>query len=438
MNYTKNVTITFVSRIIQLLIALGITVIIARSLGPEKKGIHSLAILLSTLLITFTELGIGPASVFFIGKKKYDIKHIFGTNIIFSVLISFVAIIIGLIIIYFFKESTFPGISRRYLLLGLMIIPFSVFQTFVIDILLGTHKFKKYNFVQILQSLIFLFSAAFLLIGLHLGISAAIVAQVISLIISCIIVFTQTIKETNGIHFLFNKQILKDFFSYSSKYYFNNLLSFLHLRVDVFMINIFLNPLSVGYYSIAVGLAERIWIISKSAGIVIFPKVSSETNKDKLKEFTPIVTRNILFITLIMILPLIAFGKFIIEFLYSNKFLDSIFPFYILLIGTIATGGSRILSNDLAGRGRLKESLYTNSISVFLNIILNIILIPRMGISGAAIATTISYSLSFSLRVIIYAHISGNKIIDILVIKKSDFKLYKNFILNVKGNFMLT
>ena len=82
--FTIDTSITFVTRILQLLIGLGSSVIIARVLGPRGNGIYSLAILLPALLVIFGNFGIGQSSIFYVGKKKYSAKEILANNIIFS------------------------------------------------------------------------------------------------------------------------------------------------------------------------------------------------------------------------------------------------------------------------------------------------------------------------------------------------------------------
>jgi Na+-driven multidrug efflux pump len=57
---------------------------------------------------------------------------------------------------------------------------------------------------------------------------------------------------------------------------------------------------------------------------------------------------------------------------------------------------------------------------------LNIIFIPKFGISGASWATAISYTIALIMITIVYSRISGNRITDILFVKKSDLKYYKN------------
>ncbi|MBI4722610.1 MAG: flippase [Candidatus Stahlbacteria bacterium] len=433
--FTKDTFITFVAKIVQLIIGIGISVIIARSLGPEGKGIYSLAILMPTLLILFTQLGIGPASVFYIGRKEYPIKEIFGANIIFSIIISIIATGIGLIISLFFAEKLFPGVNREYLVFALLLIPLQLFFTFVINILLGLQEIKKYNLIHIIRSTIYLLLIAIFLLWLKSGIKAAIIAGLLSFFFGCIILFICTKKKTDGLSFSIKRNLSKNFIAYGSKSYFGNIATFLHLRIDIWMVNIFLNPTAVGFYSVAVGLAEEIWLVSQSASIVLFPKVSSEDNAKRLKEFTPLVCRNILFITFLGALVLFLLGHWLILLFYSKNFLNAVIPFQILLIGTVAISGSRILMSDFAGRGKPIINTYIGIISLVLNVILNIFLIPALDISGASLASAISYFFLFILSTIIYSRISGNKIKDIIFIKKSDFRYYKNLIFLNKNKY---
>ena len=439
--FTKNILITFGTRVFQLILGIGSSVIIARMLGPQGRGIYSLAILLPGLLAVFTNLGIGPASVFYIGKKKYSPKEVFGTNIIFAGLISIFTIIIGLIIVFFFSDKLFPGVPKECLFLALSVIPLHFFSSFSVNILLGLQKIKKYNFIQLIQNFIFLFLIVIFLLGLRFGVKAVITANILSAFVGCTVLFFQTKKETNGIVFSLNREILRDFFSYGSKVYLGNILGFLHYRIDMFMVNIFLNPVAVGFYSIAVTLAEKIWLISESTATVLFPRVSSETNEESLNKFTPSVCRNTLFITTLSAIFLFLIGRWLIILLYSKEFSDSVLPFQILLIGSITISGWRILANDLYGRGKPLLNSYITGISVIINIILNIIFIPKFGISGASWATAISYTVALIMITIVYSRISGNRIVDIIFIKKSDLRYYKNFLTSFKnraksGNFL--
>ena len=66
-----------------------------------------------------------------------------------------------------------------------------------------------------------------------------------------------------------------------------------------------------------------------------------------------------------------------------------------LLAGIVALSAGRVLSNDIAGRGRLILNAYGGLAAVATNVVLNLLWIPRYGIVGAAWASTVSYSVSF-------------------------------------------
>lgn len=431
--YIKNTLLTIITRILQLIFAIVTSIIIARVLGPEKKGIYTLAMLLPLLLINFTNLGIGPANVYYIGKRKYNINNIFGINIIFAIIISLFTVIIGIFIIYFFSMNLFPRVEKNYLYLALLIIPFNLFVSYTVNIFLGMQKIKKYNYVNLLQKILFLALIIFLFIWLKCEVELALWANILSYALISIILFYNFKKELGKIIFETKKELLKNYFQYGIIINLTNILSFLHLRIDSFMLNLFLNPAAVGFYSISVALAEKLWIISQSAGTILFPKVSSENDNIKIKNFTPIVCRNILMFSIIGSIALLFFGAKIIVLLYSKEYSASISSFKILLIGIIAISGASILSNDLSGRGKLRENMYINIFSIILNIILNVILIPKFEIEGAAWATSVSYSLTFFMRLLVYSRTSGNNLKDIIFIQKSDFVLYKNLVYSLIG-----
>jgi len=436
--FTKDALITFITRVLTVILGLGVSIIIARFLGPKGQGIYSLAILLPSLLIIFTNFGIDSASIYFIGKKKYSPREVFGGNIIFTVLLSVSAILIGLIIIFFLSDRFFQGVEKIYLFLALSLIPFTLFFNFISHILLGLQKIKKYNIVFFLQSFFFLTLVGILLLGLRFGIEAVILAQVASYLLVGIILFFIIRKEAGGLIFKINKRYFKNILSYGFKVYLTNTFNFLHYRIDQFLINIFLNPIAVGFYYVAVRLSEAVWLLSSSVGTVLFPKIVSETDQKRLKEFTPLVCRNVVFVTLLIVILLLIFSHWIIVLFYSEEFLESIKPFQILLIGSLLIAEWRILANDLTARGKPIINTYITGFSVILNIILNIIFIPKWGIIGAAWATVISYSAVAVITTIIYSKISGNPIKNIIIFQKVDLNFYKNILSGIRKSRKLS
>jgi O-antigen/teichoic acid export membrane protein len=432
-SFTKSTLITFFTRVATAFFTVVITALIARTLGPKGQGVYSLAVLFPIILLVFTSFGINPSSVFFIGKGKYSPKQIFSSNFVSNFVISILTILIGLAVIFFFNERFFPEVDKQYLFLSLFFIPLTLFFELGCQTLLGLQKIRRYNLVSFLQNLLFLILIFIFLTGLDFGVTVAILAQIFSLFAVTIMVLFFAYREVGGFSFKMQKEYFKDSFSYGIKVSLGGIFNFLHYRIDLFLINIFLNPIAVGFYYAAARLAEGIWLFSNSASIVLFPRVASEKNETNLKEFTPKVCRSVFFITLILVILLLFFSEVIITLFYTKDFFESIRPFQILLLGTLAISVWQIMSNDLSARGKPMINTYLVGASVIINIILNIFWIPKWGIEGAAFATAISYYFLLFATLIFYSKISGNKIKEIVFLQRSDFLMYKNILKRIKA-----
>jgi len=429
--FVKNTLITFLTRVITAVFTVLITVIIARSLGPRGQGIYSVAVLFPSLLLIFTSFGLNSAVAYFLGKDQYPKKQVLGTSIIFNFLISVFTVFIGYLIIIFWGNIFFPDIEKIYLFLSLFLIPLFLFFNLGCQFLLGLQKIKKYNIISFFQSFLFLIFTAFFLFLLHFGVTVTIFSQIFSYIIVLLFLIFIVLKEANGVDFKLNRFYLKESLSYGIKTHLAGIFDFLHSRIDLFLINFFLNPFFAGIYFASVRLAEGVWLFSISTGTILLPKVASEKNTENIKNFTPLVLRNILFISFFIISILFLISGWLITFLYSENFSSAIMSFRILLIGIFFVSGWHILANDLAGRGKPMLNTYSIGISLLLNIILNIILIPFWGINGAALATTISYTIMFLVTIAFYIKESNNSLRDIILIKKEDFILYKEIYENL-------
>jgi O-antigen/teichoic acid export membrane protein len=430
-SFGKNTAITFVTQISNLILGIAASIVIARLLGPKGKGVYTLAILLPSIAVTLSNLGIGPATIYYIGKGKYSLEKILGSNLALTSVLSSIAIMASIIIIVFFRNLFLRGVPLNYLFLALLFIPFMLLQSYLQNILLGLQEIKKYNLADLFRSACFLVLVIFTLCLFKAKLIGAISSLIISTLLTGIFTLFWINKLTGITTYRIDKDFVKDASSYGIKAHTANILAFLNYRFDIFLVNAFVGPIAVGYYSLAVGIAEKIWLLSGSASTVLFPRVASEKDEKRRKEFTPIVSRNVMFITTIEAIFIYFLIRWIIIFFYSKTFLPSVRPLQILLPGIIALSAARVLANDIAGRGKPLLNTYMAAASLAVNIGFNILWIPKFGIEGAALASTLSYNILLLEEVLIYSRLSRNPIGKILFIRKSDFALYKNFIFQV-------
>ena len=231
-------------------------------------------------------------------------------------------------------------------------------------------------------------------------------------------------KTSSGISLKPDRKYIKSVLSYGWKAHLGNVVGFLNHRIDILLINGYLGVGAVGLYSVGVGLVEKIWLMPDAASTILYPRVSAESDAQRLKQITPLVARTTIWLTGIAAILLVLLCRPIILALYSTAYLRAVGAAQALLIGIVAMAASKPLANDLAGRGKPMLNTYISIVSLFTNVGLNILFIPKYGIVGAAWASTTSYSLTFLIRLVVYCRISGNRWIDVVFLKREDVLLY--------------
>ena len=166
----------------------------------------------------------------------------------------------------------------------------------------------------------------------------------------------------------------------------------------MFIVNYFLGPAGAGLYSVSVRLAELLWYLPNAVGFAIFPKVAA-TGADKMNAFTPRVFRMTLGLTVLGALGLALLGKPIIQLVYSSVFESAYVPMLVLLPGVVLLGGAKVLTNEMAGRGYPLYNSVNTSLTLMVTVLLDWVLIPRFGIIGAALASTIAYITMFVMTI---------------------------------------
>ena len=422
--FVKATGFTTGTRVLTLVLGLGTSIILARVLGLEGKGIYALAVLLPSLIVTFGNLGIGPATVYYVARRDFRRQEILGNNVLLSLVIGGLGLLAGLVLVFFFREIVFSGIASRYLLLALVLVPVQIFSSYVRYMLLGAQRIKEFNYVQIAHSVAFLALVALALLGLRAGITGAILAGLITWLVVDALVFHLARTVAGGIDLKLNTAYVKRAATYGVQAHLSNILGFLNYRVDIFLVNGFLGPAAVGLYSVGVGLVEKLWMVSQAASTVLFPRVAAESDEQRRKEFTPLVARTVLWISALGALALAFLSHWIVLLLYSEVFLPAVGALQALLIGIVILSSWRVLANDIAGRGFPRLNIYTGLAAVATNVALNFLWIPRYGIVGAAWASTVSYTVSFLGALFFYCRLSGNPWTRVVFPQRGDWMLY--------------
>ena len=392
----KNISFTFLRQLLVAIAQFFLIIIIAREFGPEGNGIYVMAILVPTMMVNFFNLGIGHASIYFISTKYFSNDQVLTKNILLALIISLIATILVLPLIFFKGNEIFPGIPLDFIYVGFICFPLSLMSIFLASILQGQENFNAYNLTEAIPPYVHLCGISIAIYFFETGVLGVLLSYFFSQTMALIIVLF-LIKPFKILKNKKKKISLKEYskksIGFGFKIHFSNILTFLNYRADIFLINFFLNPSLAGVYFIAVQISEKIWIFSHSASSVLFPRFAKIKNTE---ERIALANRGVRLVGILTILLSILVGLILywfLEILFGKDYVDALLIFFWLIPGTIAASGSRIYSVYITASGKPEWNMYISFFIVLANIIGNIILIPKYGILGAAWVTTTSYCL---------------------------------------------
>jgi len=178
------------------------------------------------------------------------------------------------------------------------------------------------------------------------------------------------------------------------------LLGFLNYRFDIIFLKIFSTPAQIGFYSTATFMAETLWFIPGAVSLVLYSKlVTGERSGNITSGVLKYAFLSVVFTAIV----LLVIAKPLIRFFYTDSFLPAFSPFIILLPGVIMLTIPKILSSHFAAVLEKPEiTLKGRAIAVVFNIVLNILLIPRYGMYGAAFASSFAYTIESIFILVIF------------------------------------
>ncbi len=389
--------IFFLSSLIAFVARFATSVIVARTLGVEGKGIYALTILVVSMLALFLDPGLTSAITYLVASQQYKPGELFLFSMWTSIIMSSLGGGIFLILYATFLSNTFlAGIQPQYISLILFLLPVNLLTNYLSGMLLGLQEIIRFNLVSILRVIAALVLQIISAI-MDGGVLGAILAYVAASVLTLFFVLW---LQRRSIRFNVSGQklIFKKAFSYGIKSYIANLTSFFNYRLDTFIVNFFHGTANVGLYSTGVATAEILWYVPNAVSSALFPK-SASLDKTIASKVTARACRQ----TLLLIVPLtIIFGfmgTFIIPLFFGRAFQASVLPFLLLLPGIVGVTISKIVFANLSGSGKPQYATYTSLLVLIFTVIFDVIMIPSLGIVGAAIASSLSYILvaSFSI-----------------------------------------
>jgi len=391
----KNSLVLLASNIINKILGFFYVMYIARYLGAEGFGILSFALAFTGIFSVFSDLGLNPLTVREVARDKSLAGKYLG-NItvikIFLVIITFglIAITINLLdypkqtikVVYFFALSVvLSSFSNMF---------FSIFQAY--------EKMGYQSIEQILSSILMLSGALFAMSHGFSVIGFAFIyflVRAVALGYSFAVYMWKFSLPKLEVDWSFWKPTIKE----ALPFFLSAVVDIIAFKIDIIMLSMMKGDMVVGWYSAAYRLIEALMFIPAIFAAAIYPVLSNfyVSSQESLKLIYKRSFKYLFIVSLPIAVGTTILAHKIILFIYKSGFTHSIIALQILIWTIPIIFLTYMFGTMLASVNKQFLALKINFLCMMLNIVINLMLIPRYSYVGASIATVITTLLSFIL-----------------------------------------
>jgi len=399
--------VAIVGTLAAMLVGFIIRLIIARYGSGAEYGIYSLVIVIFAFATTIVSLGLNQGATRYIAffRSKGDTARVGGV-ISASLILAAAASIIGAVALFLGAGAIATSIFHTPALASALKI-FAVAIPFFTLINIGVAVFRGFDsmgqqtgFQYILFNLLFL---AFILVVtlLNMTFAAVFYSYLAASIITAIALVLYSVKKLPQ-KFTFaagtdTAAVRKELLLFSLPLMGTALLSTMMFWVDSLLLGYFKTPEAVGLYNAARPMAQIIGEPMSAVLLIYVPVATGLYARNLMAEFRrnyTILTKWVVSLTLPIFLVLFLFPEAVLNLLFGTGYTAAAPALRILSLGLIINNFFGPRGGALVALGHAKFLLWSIAAAVTFDVILNIILIPPMGIVGAAIAATAALTLS--------------------------------------------
>lgn len=380
--------------------------ILVRNLTVEEYGLFFSVLTFILFFGVFRSLGIPAGLVRFIAdyrsKGKYgEIKSIIIGSTLLRVVVSFLFVILIWIFSEYLALNFFKNEDAIWLLRVMSLyMPLSIIADNLKAVFNGYRRSKYVSIVTFFQNfLVFLIIAMMFYVGF--GIEAAVVGYLLSLVVLWLIFIIPFFKLTQlfSISFTNFKESNKELLVFSLPLILTSIGATFIAYFDTLMLTYFDTLENVGIYNIVYPTAMLLMIIGSSIGTILLPFFTEFWEKrqiSKVREIFNVLYKYIYIIIIPLVMVLIQLSHYIVKIMFGEEYLPGVMAFNILIFASLFFIGNYLNMSSLIALKESKLSSYVYIIGAISNVLLNLILIPLYSITGAAIATTLSFMLMVS------------------------------------------
>lgn len=424
----RDVILTFGGRIALTAALIVGDIILARGLGPDGKGAFVLVLNLASLGALTLSLGLERSLGVFAARSIDVGRRAFANTVLWTLVVGGLGVL-AIVTLYGPRTTDhaptgllapiMPDLTPTQLWAGALSLPGEIAFGIGLVGLLGRQRLLAYNVLRLLRRGIFVLLLVGVVLAGRLDLELVLLLNLVALALTAAGI-VWSMARAGVVGWRISPRLLLEQLSFGGRTVVGTLAERLHFRANTFLLNALVGVGATGVFSVALGLAETLWYLPTSFGLVLFSRAVRGGREGAY--IASAMTRTMLALMLAAAIPLWFLAPPLVEIAYGAPFREAGVALQIMLPGVLAYSVVAVLSNPLIAWGAPGRVTAVLGAGLAANLVANVLLIPQFGMNGAALASTISYFLTAALMLLVYRRLSGQGLRQTLLVRRSDIK----------------
>lgn len=339
------------------------------------------------LVVAVAGIGLTYAVVYFVSRKDARPGVVLGNSVLYGVGL---AVVVGPA--FFLLRDPLSrltdGRGQAVWALAGLFVPLLFLDWCIHNQLFGRFRFGTLNLFIVGSRLVSLVLAVVLVGIAGYGAGGALVSLMagsLTLIVATLVVILPEVRPSLDL------RLLREMIGYGARVSVGWIFQILNYRADVLILQVLTTLTSVGLYAIAQIVAELTLTFAAALQSSV-TALTAHSHGDANQNDTTIASlRHQTLLTSVAILLVAIGGPALVHYGYGTAYDDAIVPMLILLAGMLPLGAGAVVTGNLRGRGAPGTASILAGATVIVTLVLDVVLIPPYGVTGAALASVCAY-----------------------------------------------
>lgn len=367
-------------------------ILLARTLGPHDRGALAAVILWPSLLATVGSLGLPEAVTYHAARATASRGTLLGTSVVIAAVESTVMIIVGVLLIPLVLGHAGAG-TVRLALIFLAYVPLNLLALALMGILNGLQRFAAFHALRAMVVLLAAAAVGALAAAGALRPTTA-AAAYLGANAATLLAAAMLLARAGELAFDVSGSAAKDLLSFGLKSQTSSVSSILNERLDQLVISTVLAPAKLGLYVVAVTLTSLISLVGSSVAMVALPVLARLRSVPEQIAYARRLIILTLSLSTLVAVPMTVFAPQLLELFFGRSFRAAEGPARILLVAAVLLSAGRALGAILKAIGRPLQAGLADGIALAVTVVTLTVLLPLLGLVGAAISSLLAYGVS--------------------------------------------